>query len=146
MKTVCIYWDFQNVPDLKIADSVLKLAKSKGKLIKPVVYDNWNQNKSKIKNRLEAQGFRCYHVKLQQKNAADNELLIDLGMNLGKYPPDTIILITGDHFASIAVDKVKQLNKQIIVIAREKSCNPDLKKKADEFYTTEEIKKHPNLL
>jgi uncharacterized LabA/DUF88 family protein len=144
MKSIAVFWDYQNVPVLEIADDILKFAKSKGKLIKAVVYDNWNQQNSPIKADLEAKGFRCINVKSKYTNAADFELMVDLGKELVKNSPDIIILITGDNYALTAIDKVQEEHKQIIVIAQLKSCNQQLlKKRADEFYTTEEIKKHP---
>lgn len=138
MSSVVIYWDYQNVSKKELADSILNLARCKGKSIKVLVFDNWN-NKLSVNKYLQDKGFECINVTDTYKNAVDFELFGYLNRELVKACPNEIILITGDNYALTTIKVAHKLNVKITVIGNEKSSSTEIKNKADKFYTPEEV-------
>jgi NYN domain len=129
MKKVSIYWDFQNVAQMEIAEGLLQYAKSLGTVGCVRVYDNW-LNKAKQKQKLKSLGFQCIPVKQRFENAADFKLVIDCV----KDKTDVVILISGDSYGKILHDELCQEGKKIVIVAREENISPSLKKLlADRF-------------
>lgn len=135
---VCLFWDYQNIPNKNLASYIINFGKSQGKLIKPFIYDNW-EKKPQDKRFFESQGFECKQVSNSHKNAADNKLLLDIGKELEKKNTGIFILVTGDHFALDAIEEIHANAKKGIVISLLKNCCEELKKQADEFYSVQEI-------
>lgn len=135
---VSIFLDYQNMSNKILAACLINFAQSKGKLSKAFAFDNWNQ-KLQDQEYLKAQGFECKQIYSAKKDAADHELLIDLGLELGTTSPDIIILVTGDHFALPAIKRAHDHHKKVIVISRSGNCCQELKNQADEFYLEQEL-------
>ncbi|AFY45396.1 NYN domain-containing protein [Nostoc sp. PCC 7107] len=131
---VSIYWDYQNVSNIKIAKDSLLLANSLGCINNRKVYSNWC-NASKLKKVLESLDFDCIHVGNKFKNAVDFKIAIDCVRDNS----DIAILISGDSYCEILIDDLHLKSKKVVILAQEKSVRNSLKFIADKFYYTSEL-------
>jgi hypothetical protein len=139
-KLEAIFWDYENVPQYDIASDLLKFARQRENVVTLKAYScNWNE---KAKNHLENQGFECMQVKKtgKKKNAVDHFLGVDCGITIGQNGLlQTIILVTGDCYAQVLQQRLKQDNIKLVVFSRKKSYCKSLEKEVDEFYYIEEL-------
>lgn len=138
-QSVSIYWDYQNVPKVKLANYLLRFASLLGYfVVNKKAYSNWCRA-NKTKTSLESQNFDCINVSLDIKNAVDFKLCIDCTDDRS----DIIILVTGDCYAQILLDELQRKGKKVIIFARQGSASKKLIKIADKFYDVDEL---PNLV
>ncbi|MFZ1026589.1 MAG: NYN domain-containing protein [Limnoraphis robusta] len=139
-KSVAIFWDYENVSQCNIASDLLKFARQRGYVLILKPYScNWNK---KAKNHLEKLGFECIPVPNtdKNKNAVDHFLGVDCGITIGQNGLlQTIILVTGDCYAQVLQERLKQDNIKLVVFSRKKSYCKSLEKEVDEFYYIEEL-------
>ncbi|MEA5537629.1 NYN domain-containing protein [Limnoraphis robusta Tam1] len=139
-KSVAIFWDYENIPQGDIASDLFKFARQRGDFLILKAYScQWND---KAKKHLEKQGFECIEVENNDKikNAVDHFLEVDCGITIGQNGLlQTIILVTGDCYAQVLQQRLKQDNIKLVVFSRKKSYCKSLKKQAQEFYYIEEL-------
>lgn len=133
---VSIYWDYQNISDIKIAKDLLLFASSLGFIANRKVYSNWCEQ-SKAKLVLASLDFECIHVCQKFKNAVDFKLVMDCGCDSS----DIVILISGDSYCEILIDDLQINGKKVIIFAHEKSAKLSLKNLADLFYFVDDLPK-----
>ncbi|MEH2231390.1 MAG: NYN domain-containing protein [Nostoc sp.] len=133
---VSIYWDYQNIPDTKIAKDLLLFASSLGFIAKRKVYSNWCEG-SKAKSVLATLDFDCIDVCHKFKNAVDFKLVMDCGSDTS----DIVILISGDSYGEILIDDLRRNGKKVIVFAHQKSAKLSLNNLADMFYFVDDLPK-----
>ncbi|MBD1942886.1 NYN domain-containing protein [Coleofasciculus sp. FACHB-712] len=134
-QSVSIYWDYQNVPKVKLANYLLRFASLQGDaVVNRKAYSNWC-GANKTKTRLENQKFDCINVPRSFKNAVDIKLCIDCSNDSS----DIIILVTGDCYGQILLDELQGKGKKVIFFAQQGSVSKELIKSADKFYFVEEL-------
>ncbi|HAT14192.1 MAG TPA: hypothetical protein DCS91_12020 [Microcoleaceae bacterium UBA11344] len=143
---VSIYWDYENIPDVKQANNLLLFAASLGCVVTKKVYDkNWQQenNGSQKRQRIFVNlGFDCVNVPQNIKNAADFSLFGDCSGEaaVGLYP-HTFIILSGDGYGEILIPKLQDKGKKVIIFARPGNENKNLESLADGFHFVDELPK-----
>lgn len=141
---VSLYWDYQNIPDAKLAKHLQRFASSLGCVVTSKVYDNWERASKAYKIDIKSNFFDCVNVSKSAKNAVDFEFVIDCTCDLFNNPsPDIFILVTGDGDYETLVRKLLGKGKKVIIFAQRGNVNKTLKKLKDEFYFVDEL---PNLV
>lgn len=138
---VSIYWDYQNIPDAKIAEYLLSFASIKGYVVTRKAYNNWGIS-SKAKKILENLYFSCVDVRQTIKNAVDFKLVIDCTSECSSYlSPDIVIIVGGDCYGEILLDELHPKSKKVIILARKGSEDKNLRSQADEFHYVDDLPK-----
>jgi hypothetical protein len=136
---VSIHWDYENVPQKEIAKNLLLFAKNCGELKTSNIYTN-SELPSNLKQDFQQLGYNCISVNLSgKKNVADFKLSVEVGGDRS----DIIIIVSGDYYCQILLNKLHEQGKKGIIFAREKSECKILKNLADEFYF---LKRLPDLV
>lgn len=138
---VSIHWDYQNIPDGKIAESLLKFASLRGYVVTRKAYHNWGDT-NKDKKVLADLDFTCINVSSSIKNAVDFKLVIDCTSECSSYlSPDIVIVVSGDCYSEILLNELHPKRKKVIILARKGSEYKNLRSLADEFYYVDELPK-----
>ncbi len=142
---VSIYWDYQNIPDKKLANNLLLLGNSLGYVVNRKAYDYWEKDHKvyqKNKRTLVNLGWECVNVFQTIKNAADFSLLFDCSGEAAISPySHTFIIGSGDGYNEILISKLQDKGKKVIIVARRDSENKNLERLANEFYFVDELPK-----
>jgi uncharacterized LabA/DUF88 family protein len=139
---VSIYWDYQNIPTLKLSPDLLLFANKFGYVVNRKVYDNWKQRNQAAQVTLRSQNFECFHVSQNIKNALDFHLSADCFSEASNSPYQHIfIIVSGDGYGEILIDKLHDKGKKVIIVARKGNDRLTLKKLADQFYFVDELPK-----
>jgi len=140
---VSLYWDYQNIQTLKLAPDLLLLASGFGYVVNRKVYDNWQQrNKKAAQVTLRSLNFECFHVSQNIKNAVDFHLSADCFSEASSsLYPHTFIIVSGDCYGEILIQKLQDKGKKVIIVARKGNDSHNLKKLADRFYFVDELPK-----
>ena len=139
---VSIYWDYQNIPTLKLAQDLLLLASEFGYVVNRKVYDNWQQRNKAAQVTLRSLNFECFHVSQNIKNAVDFHLSADCFSEASSsLYPHTFIIVSGDGYGEILIQKLQDKGKKVIIVARKGNDSHNLKKLADRFYLVDELPK-----
>lgn len=140
---VSIYWDYQNIPTLKRSPDLLLFANQFGYVVNRKVYDNWQQQQNKAAQvNLCSQNFECCHVSQNIKNAVDFHLSADCFSEASSsLYPHTFIIVSGDGYGEILIQKLHEKGKKVIIVARKGNDSHNLKKLADRFYSIDELPK-----
>ena len=138
---VSIYWDYENMPNAKKAKDLLTFASLQGYLLSKKVYANWNDHKyKKAKEILDALDFDCITVSHEIKNAVDFYVSIDCSSEASSsLYPHIFIIVTGDGYSEILLNKLRDKGKKVIIVAREDNDRATLKNLADEFHFLEDL-------
>ena len=137
---VSIYWDFQNIPTIKLAKNLLLFGSEFGYVANRKVYDNWKQRNQAAQVTLRSQNFECFHVSQNIKNAVDFHLSAECFSEASNSPyQHTFIIVSGDGYGEILIDKLHDKGKKIIIVARKGNDRLTLKKLADQFYFIDEL-------
>ncbi len=141
---ISLYWDYQNIPDAKLAIQLQRFASSLGRVVNSKVYDNWERASKASKIDIFSLGFECINVSQSTKNAVDFELVIDcVGELVNAHSPDIFILVSGDGDYETLVRKLQGKGKKVIIFAQRGNVNKTLKKLANNFHFVDEL---PNLV
>ncbi|MGB3264614.1 MAG: NYN domain-containing protein [Microcoleus sp.] len=140
---VSIYWDYQNIPDIKQANNLLLFANSLGYVVTKKVYDNWQQkNKVSQKTTLVNHGWECVTVVQKIHDAVDFCLFYDCSDEAAiSLYPHTFIIGSGDGNGEILIPKLQNKGKKVIILARPGNENKNLERLANEFYFVNELPK-----
>ena len=142
---VSIYWDYQNIPDKKLANNLLLLGNSVGYVVNRKAYDYWEKSHKvyqEKKRTLVNLGWECVNVSQTIKNAADFSLLFDCSNEAAISPySHTFIIGSGDGYNEILIPKLQDKGKKVIIVARRDSKNKNLERLANEFYFLDELPK-----
>jgi len=139
---VSIYWDYQNIPTLKLAQDLLLLASGFGYVVNRKVYDYWEQRNKAAQVTLRSLNFECSHEPVKIKNAVDFNLFGDCcSEGSSSLYPHTFIIVSGDGYGKILIRKLQEKGKKVIIVARKGNDSHNLKKLADRFYLVDELPK-----
>ncbi len=137
---VSIHWDYQNIPDPKLANYLLIFAGSLGYVITKNVYNNWELAKKSDKQILETSGWECINESRSRKNAVDFKLVINCSGEASRSLYSHIfIIVTGDSYSEILIEELQKQGKKVIVIARKGSVNEKLKELNIKFLFVDEL-------
>ncbi len=141
---VSIYCDFQNVPSIKdqeLAKSLLKFARTKGRLFsKKIYYNSQRKSQKQAKDALVDIGFDWVDVPCPLKNSADNRLIADCIEDCnGNLSPDTIILVSGDGDFEALIGTLQKLGKNIIIFAQKGNVKQKILELADDFFFVDKL-------
>jgi uncharacterized LabA/DUF88 family protein len=139
---VSIYWDYQNIPTITLAKDLLLFGSGFGYVVNRKVYENWKQRNQAAQVTLRSQNFECFHVSQNIKNAVDFHLSADCFSEASNSPyRHTFIIVSGDGYGEILIDKLHDKGKKVIIVARKGNERLTLKKLADQFYFIDELPK-----
>lgn len=139
---VSISWDYQNIPNAKLAQNLLLFATSLGYVVNRKVYDNWEMKNKTITEIFGKLGFECINVSQRIKNAVDFYLFGDCCAEAASSVyPHIFIIVSGDCYCELLIDKLQAKGKKVIVFARKGNERKTLENKADKFYFLEDLPK-----
>ncbi|MEG4233607.1 NYN domain-containing protein [Microcoleus sp. Pol11C3] len=141
---VSIYWDYENIPDVKQAKNLLLFAASLGYVVTRKVYHkNWQQrNKISQKKTFVNLGYDCVPVVQKIHDAVDFCLFYDCSDEAAiSLYPHTFIIVSGDGNGEILIPKLQNKGKKVIIFARPGNENKNLERLANEFYFLDELPK-----
>lgn len=137
---VSIYWDYQNIPDPKLANYLLIFAGQLGYVITKNVYNNWESAKKSDKQSLETSGWECINESRNSKNAVDFKLVINCSGEASRsLYLHTFMIVSGDSYSEILIEELQKQGKEVLVIARKGSVNEKLKKLNIQFHFVDEL-------
>lgn len=138
--TVALFVDYENVPDVQLAENWINFAQSKGNLVVQNAYTRQWKNSPSDGSLLKRLGFRLISAIFNIKNSVDCKCMYDcLGMVESKSSPDIFIIVTGDGDYAHLLNILKSHRKQTIVFSRRGSGSKKLKRIAHEFYFVDEV-------
>ncbi|CAN1210078.1 hypothetical protein TUMEXPCC7403_07775 [Tumidithrix helvetica PCC 7403] len=133
--------DIQNVRlNRHQATILIDLAKSKGTLREKKIYFNSEcKCQTQIPKKFKGLGFKFEDVPSSLKNSADDRLKANLLDGL-EYPPNVVILVSGDGDFTPSVRALQKQGIKVIVVATRGNVKQDLKAIADEFHFIDDLK------
>lgn len=135
MLKVSIHWDYENVPKKEIAKDLLVFANKQGDLETSTIYTNL-ELRSQLKKDFEELGYNCISVNLRgKKNIADFKLSVEVAGDRS----DVIIIVSGDYYCQILLNKLQEQEKKGIIFARKGSECQMLKGLTDGFHFIEDL-------
>jgi hypothetical protein len=138
--TVALFVDYENVPDVQLAESWINFAHSKGNLVVQNAYTRQWKNSPSDGSLLKRLGFRLISAIFNIKNSVDCKCMYDcLGMVESKSSPDVFIIVTGDGDYAHLLRILKSYRKETIVFARRGAGSKKLSRIAHEFYFVDEF-------
>lgn len=138
--TVALFVDYENVPDVHLAEHWIDFARSKGNLVIQNAYTRQWKNSLSDGSLLKRLGFRLISAIFNIKNSVDCKCMYDcLGVVESESSPDIFIIVTGDGDYAHLLNILKSHRKQTIVFARRGSESKKLKRIAHEFYFVDEV-------
>jgi hypothetical protein len=138
--TVALFVDYENVPDVHLAEHWIDFARSKGNLVIQNANTRQWKNSPSDGSLLKRLGFRLISAIFNIKNSVDCKCMYDcLGVLESKSSPDIFIIVTGDGDYAHLLNILKSQRKQTIVFSRRGSESKKLKRIAHEFYFVDEV-------
>ena len=138
--TVALFVDYENVPDVQLAENWINFAQSKGNLVVQNAYTRQWKNSPSDASLLKRLGFHLISAIFNIKNSVDCKCMYDcLGVAESLSSPDIFIIVTGDGDYAHLLNILKSHRKQTIIFARRGSDSKKLKRIANEFYFVDEV-------
>lgn len=138
--TVALFLDYENVPDVQLAENLIDFAQFKGSLIVQNAYTRQWKESLRDGRFLRRVGFRLISSIFDIKNSVDCKCMDDcLRIAKSKLSPDIFIIVTGDGDYAHLLNILKGYHKRTIVFARRGSESKKLRRIAHEFYFVDEI-------
>lgn len=131
LKNIALFIDYENVgghrEKLDISIVINKL-KEKGRIIIKKAYADWsnfrNDKKQMLNNSIELIEMPRHN---NRKNSADIKLVVDaLEIAITKHYIDTIVVLSGDSDFTPLISKLREYNKYVIAIGRDKNSTSRL--------------------
>ena len=138
--SISLHWDYENVPDPRIDQDLIRFCKFRGNLVTQRAYANRWESTLTVKNGLKSLGLCLISVLIKMKNSADFKCMFDCIEAVQTGPlPDVFVLVAGDGGYAQLIWLLKQWGKQVIVFARRGSESKVIKCLAHEFYFVDEL-------
>src|SRR6056300_2097784 len=149
-RNLALYCDFENIAlgvrDAQYArfdiEAVLERLLVKGNIVVKKAYCDWDRYKG-FKAAMHEASFELIeipHVRQSGKNSADIRMVVDaLDLCYTKSQVDTFVIISGDSDFSPLVSKLRENNKNVIVVGLKESTSNLLIANCDEFIYYDDI-------
>ncbi len=123
---------------------------SKGAILTKIAYGNWSTDPDAktVLRKFAQQGVRMEHLETASnhtKNGADIALaLAALELVFTQPHIDAFCIVSGDSDFLPLVQKLKQNNKRVYIVASKSSISENLRRNCHEFVSYEELIRHPS--
>ncbi len=148
-RDIAIFWDYESVkltaPDVpstlaETLESILLYFHAQGKPRIQKAYANWQLENPFIANALYGGGFEDVHMSDSQKEGIGVQISCDCLDTVRRYPQiDHFLLVVSKPSYLGLVDLLKQMGKQVTLIARKDSVDQHLRRRVNKFVSFQQL-------